>query len=206
MNAMIIGRWGAAELSGEEENDVSKGGIQGRAISRFWRAATVFVLLVFSLGLAYRIHALRLEASAARHMEKSLSLGSMSKDMQPVPVPAQPESRPTPERGWTEDLFGKMAPVGTEMGFFFLMGLAVGCTAKKVGKLMGFLLGLFFVSLQGLAYVGMIEIHWEALAEIFRKVLLNIQSQESPLWEIAAHKIPSAGGLLAGLMVGLRRG
>ncbi len=101
-----------------------------------------------------------------------------------------------------------VAPYAEQLGFGLVAGFAVGYALKKVGKLLAVALGLLFVTLQVLASMGFLTVHW---GEVQARVdpWFEADSLES-VWHsvlaILTHNLTFAGAFVPGLVVGLRRG
>lgn len=94
------------------------------------------------------------------------------------------------------------------LGFGGIAGLAVGYTAKKVTKLAALLLGITFVVVQALAYLGLIQVNWGEVERFATTV--NTTADGGTLagkaWEIVTANLPFGGGFVAGFAVGLKLG
>ena len=58
-------------------------------------------------------------------------------------------------------LLTRYRPLLQKLTLSSFVGYCSGITAKRIGKSMAFLVGLAFISLQGLAYKGFIEVDWK---------------------------------------------
>lgn len=96
-------------------------------------------------------------------------------------------------------------PVVTEASFFAMIGFALGYLAKKVVKLALIFLALIFVLLQTLSYVGVVTIDWSRAIELFNDFVLNLRENRS-LGDVLRDRLPGAGGLVGGYLVGFRKG
>ncbi len=99
-------------------------------------------------------------------------------------------------------------PYAEQLGFGLVAGFAVGYALKKVGKLAAVALGLVFILVQTLAYVGFITVNWG-----------EVQARVDPLFEgdsltqawqgllgVLTFNLAFAGAFVPGLVLGLKRG
>lgn len=96
-------------------------------------------------------------------------------------------------------------PYVTEGTFFALIGFALGYATRKFVKLGLILLALFFVALQALVWTGTVAVDWSGLLGKLNALLFNLQADES-MQQFWTRRIPSAGGMLAGYLIGFKRG
>lgn len=101
-----------------------------------------------------------------------------------------------------------VAPYLEQLSFGAVAGFAAGYALKKLGKLVAVTLGLIFVILQVLAYVGFVNINW---GEIERQVdpLLEASSLRATwswLLRVLTFNLTFAAAFVPGFLVGLRRG
>lgn len=125
-------------------------------------------------------------------------------------LPGNPGSGPESSLGTSGGSSGGgsgdgVMPYVTEGGFFALIGYALGYLSKKVLKLALILLALIFLAVQGMAYTEVLYIDWDRAQDLFNRFVLNIQENQS-IGEIIKHKLPTAGGLVAGYALGFRKG
>ena len=103
-----------------------------------------------------------------------------------------------------EDLF----PVAGQLTFGAVAGFLSGYALKKVGRVLAFLLGILFVTLQLLAYAGYIEVKWTRIQQDVEP-FLNQDSLEG-LWnealKVLTYNFPFAASFTAGFIWGLKRG
>ncbi len=101
-----------------------------------------------------------------------------------------------------------LQPYLGQITFGGLAGFVAGYALKKVGKVAAIVLGLFFIGLQLLAYYGFVEIDWTRIQASVDPLLGQEQLQS--LWQrlvaVLTYNSPFAGGFVAGLVLGLRRG
>ncbi|MEM3736626.1 MAG: FUN14 domain-containing protein [Candidatus Bathyarchaeia archaeon] len=96
-------------------------------------------------------------------------------------------------------------PLIAQLGFGGSVGFIVGFALKKIMKIFIVLVGVFFVALQYLAYIGFIEIKYEKFAEAAEGWLATFQGELSALSILAAN-IPFVGSFIVGLALGLKTG
>lgn len=93
-------------------------------------------------------------------------------------------------------------PYVTEGGIAMLIGIALGVATRTLFKFVAILVALVFIAIQWMAHKGWIQgIDWKGV----ETWLLNVP-RRSGISEIVKHKLPSAGALLAGYWIGLKRG
>ncbi len=101
-----------------------------------------------------------------------------------------------------------LQPYIGQITFGGLAGFVAGYALKKVGKLAALLLGLFFIGLQVMAYYGLVQIDWTRIQASVDPLLGKEQLQG--LWQNLVHVLtynaPFAGGFVAGLLLGLKKG
>ena len=96
-------------------------------------------------------------------------------------------------------------PYVTEASLFGLIGFALGYSTRKLFKLTLIVIALAFVGAQALVHLGWVEIDWSGLAGKLNGWVLNLKESKS-VTAFLTDRIPSAGALLAGWVVGFRRG
>jgi uncharacterized membrane protein (Fun14 family) len=110
---------------------------------------------------------------------------------------AAAQAEPTPAE--------KALPYVTEGSLFALLGFALGYATRKIVKVGLILLALLFVGVQVLAYTGVIQIDWPHAVEAANRLVLNWK-ENVPAAEVVTRHVPSAGALVAGYLLGFRRG
>ena len=93
---------------------------------------------------------------------------------------------------------GKLLPFLTEGGIAMLIGIALGVATRAVAKLAAIVLALIFIVIQFLAMKGVLTMDWGAF-------VLNVSSDEG-LGSLVKYKLPAAGSLMIGYILGLKRG
>jgi len=144
------------------------------------------VVLLVSVGLrAYlRYERGRVDPSPSQNLVQSPE-GSLEREL-PAPVV-------------------RSLPYVTEGSFFALIGFALGYASRKFVKV-GLILAAFFVlGLQALVWTGTVSIDWGGLVGKLDALLFNLEQNES-MQAFWTHRIPSAGAMLLGYLVGFQRG
>jgi len=113
----------------------------------------------------------------------------------PAGAPAPPEATP----------LERSLPYVTEGSFFGLLGFALGYASRKFVKFALILVALFFVALQALVWTGTVSVDWSGMVGKLNALLFNLQENES-ITEFLARRIPSAGGMAVGYLIGFQRG
>jgi uncharacterized membrane protein (Fun14 family) len=105
-------------------------------------------------------------------------------------------------------LLNALTPYLGQVSFGGLAGFATGYALKKVGKIALFVFGLLFITLQTLAYFGIIEINWLRIQKAADPLLSqdNLQNLWNGLLAVLTLNLPFAGAFVPGLMLGLRFG
>lgn len=105
----------------------------------------------------------------------------------------------------TSDKLFAALPYLTEGSFFALIGFALGYASKKVVKVGLIVLALVFVALQGLVWADVAQVDWGAAVEKLNALIFNVR-EDTSVGEWLRARVPSLGGLLAGYVLGFRRG
>ncbi len=84
----------------------------------------------------------------------------------------------------------------------------VGYTAKKVTKLVALALGLVFILVQALVYVGFITVDWTVVQTTADHVWTNAEgvSLADRAWDILSANLPFGGGFVTGFALGFKLG
>lgn len=106
------------------------------------------------------------------------------------------------------DLSQWLGPALAPLGFGGLAGAAVGYTAKKLSKLVALGLGLALITLQLLAYHGLVEVHWEQVQQTAEAAWVDERgvTLAQRAWEIVSANLPFGGAFAAGFAIGFRLG
>ena len=101
-----------------------------------------------------------------------------------------------------------LKPYVGQITFGGLAGFFAGYALKKIGKLAALILGLFFIGLQVLAYYGYIQIDWTRIQASVDPLLSEEQLRSfwQRLLNVLTYNAPFAGGFVAGLVLGLKKG
>jgi uncharacterized membrane protein (Fun14 family) len=97
-------------------------------------------------------------------------------------------------------------PMVTEASFFGLIGFALGYLSRKIFKVALIGIALFFLGLQGLVHFEVIQpVDWPLAVQKVNDFILNLkQNQTFTQW--ITERVPTAGALTAGYLLGLKRG
>ena len=96
-------------------------------------------------------------------------------------------------------------PYLTEGSFFALIGFALGYATRKFVKVGLILLAFFFVGLQALVWTGTVSVDWGGILGKLNALLFNLKENET-MTQFLTRRVPSAGGMLAGYLIGFHRG
>jgi uncharacterized membrane protein (Fun14 family) len=92
------------------------------------------------------------------------------------------------------------------LGVGGLLGYFTGTAVKTMSRLLGCLLGIVFILMQLLAYYGLAEWHWDAIAQfIMGPAATAADAASAKLWTILTYNLPFTGGFATGFYIGLRR-
>lgn len=109
------------------------------------------------------------------------------------------------EFGDLRALFG--GPIAS-LGFGGVAGAVVGYTAKKVTKLAALILGLVFITVQVLVYLGFITVNWPTVQESMEGVWADPHgvTLTDRAWDVLTANLPFGGGFVAGFALGFKLG
>jgi len=97
-------------------------------------------------------------------------------------------------------------PFLTEGGIAMLLGLALGIATRSVFRIALILIAVVFIAVQFLAYKGYIgDVDWGGIASGLKNVVLNLP-ETTGLSQMLQYKLPSAGSLVLGYYLGLKKG
>lgn len=91
-----------------------------------------------------------------------------------------------------------------ELGFSFLVGLALGYALKIALRIALLIGGVVLFALFFLQYKGFIQVEWSALEQVHHTWSQWLSAQAGAFFRFIGHHLASATGLLAGLAVGLK--
>lgn len=94
------------------------------------------------------------------------------------------------------------------LGFGGLIGAAVGYTAKKTIKLAAILVGLAFVLVQALVYLGMLHVDWSHVEAAGHEIWVDPHgvTLAQRAWSVLTANLPFGGGFAAGFAIGFKLG
>ncbi|HEY8424765.1 MAG TPA: FUN14 domain-containing protein [Limnochordales bacterium] len=99
--------------------------------------------------------------------------------------------------------------LGGQAGLGFVLGLAVGYSLKKAIKVALLLVGAMTALFVGMAKMGFITIHWEALEAAYTGAVTQAGGARGALERIIAwfsSSIAAAGSFSLGFWLGFRKG
>lgn len=132
----------------------------------------------------------------------------------PPPTSAEIMPQTTPPRDEGQERTGeaepgaaeRILPFLTEGGVAMLLGLALGIATRSVFRIALLLVAVTFIAIQFLAYKGYIaEVDWGGIATGLKNLVLNLP-ETTGLSAMLQYKLPSAGSLVLGYYLGLKRG
>jgi len=98
-----------------------------------------------------------------------------------------------------------LTPLVGELGIGGVGGFLVGFALKKAAKLIAVIVGLFFLSLQYLAYENIISIDYSALQTFANELLGQTAGAQTWLTDFIVHA-PFGAAFVGGLYLGLQKG
>ena len=101
-----------------------------------------------------------------------------------------------------------IAPFASQLTFGGVAGFASGYALKKVGKLAAILLGLLFIGVQVLVYVGVAEVDWLRIQESVNPLLSPeaLNRAWRNLMKLLTGNVPFAAAFIPGFLLGFQRG
>jgi uncharacterized membrane protein (Fun14 family) len=96
-------------------------------------------------------------------------------------------------------------PYLSEGAFFAIIGFALGYTSRKVVKVGLVLLALCFLAIQALVWTGHAQVDWVGVLAKVNEHVFNLKDGET-ITQFLTRRVPSAGSLVAGYVLGFRRG
>lgn len=95
-------------------------------------------------------------------------------------------------------------PYFSEGGMAMLLGIGLGFLAKGIFKIL-IIFGLLLIAgMEYLAYQGVLEVNWGAMAGLLHDTILNA-TPNGDFTDLLKEKLPSMGALGAGLLLGLKK-
>jgi uncharacterized membrane protein (Fun14 family) len=121
--------------------------------------------------------------------------------------PASPPSASSTQ-GAVDSAFNALAPYLGQISFGGLAGFATGFALKKIGRVALVIFGLLFITLQALAYFGIVEVNWLRIQSFADPLLKRdaLQGFWNGLVGILTNNLPFAGAFIPGFLLGLRFG
>lgn len=95
-------------------------------------------------------------------------------------------------------------PVMLTLGLGGFLGWAAATFIKATGRLIGCVIGLVFILMQVLAYYGIAQWHWDAIARAAAPLAHTAHHSTGVLWKILTYNLPFTGGFGAGFWWGIR--
>mmetsp|Transcript_39982 Transcript_39982/g.110046 ORF Transcript_39982/g.110046 Transcript_39982/m.110046 type:complete len:194 (+) Transcript_39982:51-632(+) len=113
-------------------------------------------------------------------------------------------------------IIDQVMPYVQKLGFGGIMGVCSGVALKRLGNQAAGAIGLGFIILQGLAYLGYIDIDYGKVKEDAKKMIDQdgdgkITAKDAKLFwrkvkELLTFHLPGMGGFSAGFVLGIRYG
>lgn len=95
-------------------------------------------------------------------------------------------------------------PLIFQLGVGGAGGFLAGYAIKKIAKILAFFAGIYFLSLIYLSQIGVVNINYEKLLEVFSGLATNEQVTNILLAAVAS--LPFTASFAAGLIFGLKKG
>ena len=160
-----------------------------KGLSGFQVGALVLLVLVLlaSVGMRAFVHKKSSSSGAPAGAQGFVQGGATAQSQEP----------PTP--------LERSLPYVTEGSLFGLIGFALGYATRKFVKVGLILLALFFIGLQALVWTETVTIDWSGLVGKLNTLIFNLKQDETATQFLTRH-VPSGGGMLAGYLLGFKRG
>ena len=94
--------------------------------------------------------------------------------------------------------------VGT-LGVGGLLGWAAATFLRTTARMVGCIIGLVFILMQVLAYYGIAEWHWDAIAKAASPAGQAAKAGGGLLWKVMTYNLPFTGGFAGGFYWGLKK-
>lgn len=98
-----------------------------------------------------------------------------------------------------------ISPAIFRLGFSFVVGFAVAYALRTFVKISVVAIGVFVLGLFGLQYLGVVEVHWDALSGHYDSARDYLAAQTSSMKDFMTGHLPSAGSALAGMAIGFKK-
>jgi uncharacterized membrane protein (Fun14 family) len=98
-----------------------------------------------------------------------------------------------------------LSPFMVKGGFGLFLGFAIGFAVRAFLRLAIVIIGFYFLLLSMMAYVGLIEIHWNLMDTQFTNLLSFLGRQFESVKAFLTGAIPASSLTALGFVVGLRR-
>lgn len=98
-----------------------------------------------------------------------------------------------------------LLPFAGTLGIGGILGWAAANFLKTTARMLGCIIGLVFILMQVMAYYGIAEWHWDALAKAASPAGQAAKAGGGLLWKIMTYNLPFAGGFAGGFWWGLRK-
>lgn len=114
----------------------------------------------------------------------------------------------------TDTLVAMAGPIVANLGFSGMLGYAAAYALKTVGKMLAVFVGMIFLLLQGMQYMGYISMNWAKIHTDVIKTLdqnndgkldaQDLKIASNNLLPILAQGVPSVTGFAAGFYLGIK--
>ena len=104
------------------------------------------------------------------------------------------------------DILSQLLPIAVSASGGFIIGLLIGYALKKALKVMAVIVGLFLLGLILMNYYGLITIDYTKLEELVKQIVSYISQESEKFTNWATVNISFAGSILAGLILGFKKG
>lgn len=133
--------------------------------------------------------------------------GSLVPQGTPPITPGGQEGEPQGEASADEAPGGASdwSPFFVKGGFSFFVGFCIGYALRTFFKVSAVALGLVFLLLFGLEYVGFIQVDWASAGELYDQVVARLSGELESLKGFVTGSLPSVGLAGLGLFAGFKR-
>jgi uncharacterized membrane protein (Fun14 family) len=97
-------------------------------------------------------------------------------------------------------------PLLGQLGFGGILGFVIGYASKKLLKILMVFIGLFFMSLLYLSYMGFIQINYDKISRSMENFLKSLFSGGLSLPVFLSVNIPFIGSFIVGFGLGFKMG